>query len=194
MNALVRPNWPFGSLWPLKYGAILADPPWAYEMYSEDGYEKSPEAHYETMSIEDIGALPVSYLASGSCLLWMWCTWPHLPLGLATMQRWGFEYKTGGSWTKLTRTGKRAFGTGYILRSTTEPFLIGTIGAPIYRSKSIRNLIESERREHSRKPPEAREMISKLLPDVFACELFGREPWPGNDVWGNESTKFVEAG
>ncbi|ODN71196.1 hypothetical protein [Methylobrevis pamukkalensis] len=47
-------HWPFGALTPLKYGLILADPPWAYEMYSEEGFEKSPEAHYETMPIEEI--------------------------------------------------------------------------------------------------------------------------------------------
>ena len=27
-------NWPFGGLSPLKYGAILAEPPWAYKMRS----------------------------------------------------------------------------------------------------------------------------------------------------------------
>lgn len=193
MNAIVRPNWPFGDLMPLKYGAILADPPWSYEMRSEKGYAKSPEAHYETMTPRDIEALPVAHLASGNCLLWLWCVWPHLPQGLATMRAWGFTYKTGGSWTKTTRSGKRAFGTGYVLRSTTEPFLIGTIGEPVYRSKSVRNLIESERREHSRKPPEAREMIGKLLPDVFCAELFAREPWAGNDVWGNDVQRFAEA-
>lgn len=187
------PDWPFAGLMPLKYGAILADPPWAYSMRSAKGYGKSPEAHYDTMAAADIAALPVSHLASGDCLLWMWCTWPHLEQGLATMKAWGFTYKTGGSWTKTTATGKRAFGTGYLLRSATEPFLIGTIGEPVYRSKSIRNLIESERREHSRKPPEARQMIDELLPDVFACELFAREPWPGRDVWGLEAGRFAQA-
>lgn len=183
-------GWPFDPLRPLSFGAIIADPPWAYEMRSDAGYDKSPEAHYETMPEAEISALPVGDLAGGDCLLWLWSTWPHLPQALRVMEAWGFTYKTGGSWTKTTRTGKRAFGTGYILRSTTEPFLIGTIGEPKIRSKSVRNLIESERREHSRKPPEAREMIEKLLPDVFACELFAREKWPGNQVWGNERAKF----
>lgn len=193
MNALKPTSWPFGSLTPMKYGAIIADPPWSYQMRSDKGYEKSPEAHYETMSAEEIKALPVAHLASRDCLLWLWCTWPHLELGIETMRAWGFTYKTGGSWTKLTRSGKRVFGTGYIFRSATEPFLIGTIGEPVYRSKSVRNLIESERREHSRKPPEARQIVQELLPDVFCAELFAREPWPGNDVWGNEVNRFAEA-
>ena len=38
-------TWPFDPLTPMKYGAILADPPWAYAMRSDKGYDKSPEAH-----------------------------------------------------------------------------------------------------------------------------------------------------
>lgn len=183
-------EWPFDPLRPFAYGAMIADPPYAYEMRSEKGYGKSPEAHYRTMPEAEIAALPVGQLAGRDCLLWCWSTWPHLEVALRVIKAWGFVYKTGGSWTKLTRTGKRAMGGGYILRSSTEPFLIATIGEPATRSKSVRNLIESERREHSRKPPEARQMVEKLRPDAFAVELFAREPWPGNDVWGLETDRF----
>lgn len=185
--------WPFDPLMPMKYGAILADWPAAYKMRSAKGHGKSPEAHYPTMTEAEMAAMPVGHLASRHCALFMWSTWPHLEQSLRIMRAWGFVYKTGGSWTKLTPSGKRAFGTGYILRSSTEPFLVGTIGEPAFRSKSIRNLIESLRREHSRKPPEIRTMIDRLLPDVFGCELFAREPWPGREVWGNETHKFEMA-
>ena len=193
MQTRTDPRWPFGSLQMFGYGAILADPAWRYQMYSEKGYEKSPEKHYETMSDEEIAALPVGELARGDCLLFLWAVWPKLTIALEAMAGWGFQYKTGGSWVKRTASGKTAFGTGYILRSSTEPFLIGTIGRPQYRSRSVRNLIDAERREHSRKPPDARGMIDTLLPDVPACELFAREPWPGRDVWGNETGKFGAA-
>lgn len=183
--------WPFDPLVPLRYGAIIADPPWAYEMRSDKGYEKSPEAHYETMSEAEIAALPVGYLASRDCLLMLWTPWPHLQIALRVMSAWGFAYKTGGAWVKRTASGAAAFGTGYILRSATEPFLVGTIGQPIYRNRSVRNLIDSARREHSRKPPEMRQMVERLLPGVPACELFAREPWPGQAVWGREAGKFA---
>lgn len=183
-------GWPFAPLRPLSYGAIIADPPWAYEMRSEKGYGKSPEAHYETMDEAEIAALPVGHLAAGDCLLFLWSTWPHLPVAMRVMTAWGFTYKTGGPWVKRTSTGKLAMGTGYIFRSATEPFLIGTIGQPRASSKSVRNLIDAVRREHSRKPPEARAMVQKLLPNAKACELFAREPWPGHDVWGREAAKF----
>ena len=195
-------SWPFGHLRMFGYGAILADPPWAYVMRSDKGYTKSPECHYSTMSHEELCSLPVGQLASGDCLLVMWSTWPHLEQAMAVMAAWGFTFKTGGAWIKRTTTGKAAFGTGYLLRSASEPFLVGTIGNPSITSRSERNVIEpadpeafpplidAERREHSRKPAEMRAMIERLLPNAFACELFAREPWPGHDVWGNETEKF----
>ena len=67
-------TWPFGNLTPLRYGAILADPPWAYEMRSAKGHAKSPEAHYQTMPIDEIAALAnagtlIAFTAVGACLL-----------------------------------------------------------------------------------------------------------------------------
>ena len=184
-------HWPFGDLTPMKYGAILVDPPWAFDMRSEAGHRKSPEAHYNTMPIEDIAILPVGQLAGPDCYLFLWSTWPHLTRALRVMQGWGFSYVTGGVWTKRTATGKLVFGTGYVLHGASEPFLVGKIGSPKVGSRSERNVIDALRREHSRKPPEMRQMIERLCPDVWRCELFAREPWEGADVWGNEVDKFA---
>lgn len=195
--------WPFGDLRMFGYEAILADCPWPYVMRSEKGYEKSPEAHYKTMPIEEIAALPVGDLASKDCYLFMWSTWPHLPQALWVMEQWGFTYVTGGSWTKRTVNWNVAMGTGYVLRSATEPYLVGKIGRPRPGSRSERNLIlspedipdaiEAVRREHSRKPIQMREMIERLTPGVLRCELFAREAWEGGEVWGNQCDRF-EAG
>lgn len=199
-------TWPFDTLTPMKYGAILADPPWAYEMRSDKGHAKSPEAHYGTMSLKQIKALPVGHLAGPGCYLFMWSTWPHLSQALEVMEAWGFRYVTGGSWTKRTVNWKLAFGTGYVLRSATEPYLVGCIGSPQVAARNERNVIvapevtlspedipdsiEALRREHSRKPIEMRQMIERLLPAAYGCELFARESWPRYDVWGNQSDKF----
>ncbi|ODN71195.1 MT-A70 family methyltransferase [Methylobrevis pamukkalensis] len=132
----------------------------------------------------------------------MWSTWPHLPMAIETVKAWGFRYVTGGSWHKTTAAGKTCFGTGYVLRSASEPFLVGAIGAPKIVSRSERGVILTEaleeipshlegvRREHSRKPPAMRAMLERLRPQAFGCELFGREPWPGFEVWGDEADKF----
>lgn len=194
--------WPFGDLIPMKYGAILADPPWKYIMRSAEGYEKSPEAHYPTMDLAEIKALPVSQLAGPDCYLFLWSTWPHLPQALEVMRAWGFVYVSGGSWHKVTKTGKSTFGTGYVWRSSSEPYLLGKIGSPQIHSRSERNVIiapeelpdaiESIRREHSRKPPEMRQMIDRLLPRQHFTELFATEDWDGHDVWGNQLGKYAE--
>lgn len=198
-------TFPFAPLIPSNYGVILADPPWSYRMYSEAGYEKSPESHYDTMPLDRIAALPVRQLAGPNCLLVMWSTWPHLNYAMEVMRVWGFEYKTGGCWLKRTASGKTAVGTGFILRSCTEPYLVGSIGRPTIVSRSIRNVIETTeeveafptaieaiRREHSRKPAEMRENLDLLCPWARKAELFAREPWAGHHVWGQESARFAE--
>ncbi len=202
-------DWVFGDLRAMKYGAILADPPWSYEMRSEAGYAKSPEAHYATMPLDAIKALPVADLAGRDCHLFLWSTWPHLPQALEVMKAWGFGYVTGGSWIKRTVNWNLNMATGYVLRSACEPYLVGKLGDPQVHSRSERNvlpypaeicpeefpdMIEAIRREHSRKPVQMREMIERLLPTSFCCELFGREAWPGHDVWGNQADKFDEVG
>jgi N6-adenosine-specific RNA methylase IME4 len=187
--------WPFGTLQMFGYGAILMDLPWSYEMRTENGYDRSPEAHYDTMSDDDLLHLPIGELASSQCLLVMWAVWPKLPLAVECMKRYGFKYVTGGSWIKTTKDGfKPRMGTGYTLRSASEPFLIGRIGKPQADVRDIMNVIVSPRREHSRKPDEMRVIVERMTPKARRCELFAREPWAGNEVWGNEVQKFEGAG
>lgn len=185
--------WPFGDLQMFGYGAILADPPWNYRMYSEKGHAKSPMAQYDTMDDQALLDLPVHQLAGNNCLLVMWAVWPKLPFALEVMKAWGFKYVTGGSWVKRTPYGKIRWGTGYTLRSGCEPFLIGRLGEPQGQPRNILNVLEGVAREHSRKPPEMRAMVEALTPNAFRCELFAREAWAGNSVWGNETEKFSEA-
>ena len=184
---------PFASLRPLSYGAILADPPWAFGLRSEAGEAKSPQAHYGCMDLDAIKALPVSHLAAPDCLLVMWATAPMLPQAIDTMAAWGFRYVSAGPWAKQSKTGEKwAFGTGYVFRSAAEFFLVGVIGKPTYLSRSIRNLIVAPVREHSRKPDEMYAMVEALVPGPYV-ELFARQQRPGWDAWGNQTTKFGDA-
>jgi len=103
-----------------------------------------------------------------------------------------------------------SFGTGYILRSSNEPFLIGTRGSPkttrATRSAVISGelgeliqediwpnpmiTIEATAREHSRKPDEAFRACEDLMPEARRIELFSRTDRPGWAVWGDEVGKF----
>lgn len=189
----LRPNWPFGALEPWSFDLIMADPPWLYEMYSEAGEAKSPQAQYDCMALGDIAALPVGDLAADDCALWLWATWPMLPQAQQVMAAWGFRYVTGGAWHKRTKNGLTAFGTGYRLRCACEPFLIGVRGNPV-NTRGTRNLIDGEAREHSRKPDAAFAAAEAWMPGARRLDLFSREARPGWTGWGNEARKFNQEG
>jgi Transcriptional activator, adenine-specific DNA methyltransferase len=195
------------------FNMIMADPPWRFDLRSEAGEEKAPQAHYPCENTEAIMALPVEAIAATDCLLWLWATNPMLPDALRVIEAWGFQFKTAGTWVKRTTHGKDAFGTGYVLRSSNEPFLIATRGAP-KTTKATRSTIptyddgfhalgdasnwpagsitiEAKVREHSRKPEEAFTAAESLMPDARRVELFSRQFRRGWAVWGNEVGKFV---
>lgn len=185
-------TWPFGDLRTFGYGAILADPPWKYSNYSRKGEHKGAAAQYDCMTQAELAALPVSQLAAPDCALIMWATPPLLPVAVETMKAWGFTFKSAGSWAKQSSTGQKwAFGTGYCYRAATEFYLLGTIGRPEFRSKSVRNLIVAPTRGHSRKPDQMHLDVERLFHGPY-CELFARAPRAGWDVWGNQTDKFAE--
>ena len=184
------------------YDLVMADPAWPFDVYSQKGIAKSPEAHYDTMSFDDIEALRVGDLLAPGGVMLLWCTWPLIERQAACMRRWGVEPKTGGAWAKRTASGKLRWGTGYILRSVCEPFLIGTLPNAGVRGASLPNLIETVEdalvdglaREHSRKPEEIYSLLEKLSPNARRADIFSRQRRPGWDAWGNEADKFNGGG
>ena len=183
-------TWPFGDLQPFGFDMLMVDPPWAFALRSEKGEAKSPQAQYACMPLDAIKALPVAQLARGDAFLWLWATNPMLPQALAVMAAWGFTFSTSGTWVKTTSGGKLAFGTGYVLRSASEPFLIGRLGRP-RAGRAVRSVIMAPAREHSRKPDEAYAAAEALLPGALRrADLFSREARSGWTAWGHEAGKF----
>ena len=181
-----------------KYNIIYADPPWSYK----DKRDKHPRmsggatAHYNTMSLEQIKALPIKDLAADNCMLFLWVTFPNLQEGLDVIKAWGFKYKTlGFSWIKTNKNnGKPFFGIGYYTKSNCEVCLIGVKGKPIKVSNSVSSVIISPRQEHSKKPDQIRDKIVELCGDVPRIELFARQKTEGWDIWGNEVKSDINLG
>ena len=151
------------------------------------------------MNMQQIRELPVADLAANDCALFLWTTDPMLPQALDLIAKWGFTYKTVAFvWAKLNKnapstlwTEKDFFtGMGYWTRANAELCLLATRGKPQRQSASVRRLLVSPRREHSRKPDEIADRIVQLMGDVTRIELFSRQSRPGWAHWGNESTKF----
>lgn len=194
-------SWPFGDLPLFGFDLVMADPPWRFNLYSAKGEEKSPEAQYRTMTMEEIEALPVGQLLGAGGIVFLWCTWPLIAQQAQVLRRWGYEARTGGVWAKRTPTGRLRWGTGYVLRSVCEPFLIGAQPGAVLRGGGVANLVETiaaagvdgVAREHSRKPDEVYALIDALAPEARKAELFSRTNRPGWACWGDEAGKFGSA-
>jgi N6-adenosine-specific RNA methylase IME4 len=180
------------------FGAILADPPWHFQTWSENGEGRSASQHYTTMPIDEIMDLPVESLAANDSALFMWVTWPMLMYGLKTIESWGFIYKTCAiCWIKADVTQIDMFnddypveiGAGYWTRSNSEVCLLATKGKPKRINADVRQAIIAPRREHSRKPDGVHERIERLISGPY-LELFARKKRKGWTVWGNEVEKF----
>ena len=167
-----------------RYPVILADPPWDYRPYDEtSGSARAAAEHYPTMQLEQICELPVAGIATENAILFLWTTAPHLKESFEVLTAWGFEYKTNAVWVKHLQ------GLGFFVRGQHEHLLIATKGdipcpLPANRPSSV---IDSPRREHSRKPDEAYELIERMYPDLPKIELFARSAREGWASWGNQA-------
>lgn len=184
-----------------RFGAILADPPWEYKVYSGLGKSRSAESNYKpespdkaTQSIDELKAMPIANLAADDCALFLWSVMPELPGAIEVMNAWGFKYKTVAfAWVKTTENSKLInldgdglhWGMGYWTRANVELCLFGTKGAPKRRAMDVHQVIVSQVGEHSRKPQAAHERIERLLSGPY-LELYARRPMAGWTAWGNE--------
>lgn len=191
---------PFAGLPKGHFGAILADPPWAFDTWgSQENAATDVNRHYKTMSAAEIAALPVSDLAAPDCVLFLWICWPTMHRALKVLESWGFAYKTCAfSWMKgdpyrlFADEATPTMGSGYWTRSNTEPCLLATRGKPKRLAADVRQGIIAPRREHSRKPDGIHERIERLVAGPY-LELFARQRRPNWTVWGNEVDKFKPA-
>lgn len=182
----------FASLQRGHYGAILCDPPWSFEAYRNKRAiaQRSAQPHYQVESVDELSRLPVLDLAAPQCALFMWAVDSHLDQAINLMERWGFSYKTiAFVWVKTTAGGQPRMGMGLWTRKMSEICILGTRGKPPRADKGVRQVIMAPRREHSRKPDEARDRIQRLVTGPYV-ELFARESAPGWDSWGLEAGKF----
>jgi len=174
-----------------KYNVIYADPPWSFKTFSDKGKDRSPENHYNVMSLQDICNLPVNNIANDDSVLLMWVVDPLLDKAFKVIEAWGFKYKTVGfTWAKTNRKSEGYFtGLGYWTRGNPEMCLLATKGKPKRISKSVPQLVVEQRREHSRKPDIMYNHIENLLEGPYV-ELFARTQRSGWDSWGNQTDKF----
>lgn len=176
------------------FSTILADPPWRF---SNRTGKVAPEHkrldRYSTMSLDDIKAMPVESITARNAHLYLWVPNALLPEGLDVMRSWGFRYVSNIVWAKRRKDGgPDGRGVGFYFRNVTELLLFGVRGSmrTLAPGRSQVNMIETRKREHSRKPDEQYDLIESCSPGAY-LELFARYPRTGWTVWGNESSENV---
>jgi N6-adenosine-specific RNA methylase IME4 len=180
-----------------QFRTILADPPW---QFSNRTGKMAPEhrrlRRYATMKLNDILELPVAQVAAPKSHLYLWVPNALIIEGLEVMRRWGFDYKTNIVWYKVRKDGgPDGRGVGFYFRNVTELVLFGTRGksnrtlAPGRRQV---NIIETRKREHSRKPDELYHLIEECSSGPY-LELFARQARQDWTQWGDEIGRFRES-
>lgn len=177
------------------YKTILADPPWRFaNRTGKVAPEHRRLDRYSTMDLEDIKKLPVSSVAADSAHLYLWVPNALLPEGLKVMEAWGFRYVSNIIWAKRRKDGgPDGRGVGFYFRNVTEILLFGVRGSmrTLQPARSQVNMIETRKREHSRKPDEQYPLIEACSPGPY-LEMFARHAQPGWTLWGDEADESVE--
>lgn len=181
-----------------KYQVIYADPPWDYGgkmQYDKTtikdenvGFEKkiflsSATFKYPTLKLKLLKELEVASIADDDCILFMWTTGPQFANAIVLGETWGFEYKTVAFvWDKMIHNPGR-----YTLSQTefVLAFKKGKFPQP-RGARNIRQMIAVPRGEHSVKPVEVIDGITRMFPEQQKIELFARKNYVGWDNWGLE--------
>ena len=177
------------------FQTVLADPPWRFaNRTGKVAPEHRRLGRYETMELEDIRALPVGDVTAPNAHRYLWVPNALLPEGLAVMEAWGFRYVSNIIWAKRRKDGgPDGRGVGFYFRNVTEPILFGVKGSmrTLAPARSTVNMIETRKREHSRKPDEQYDLIEACSPGPY-LEMFARYAREGWSAWGNEADDAVE--
>jgi N6-adenosine-specific RNA methylase IME4 len=171
------------------FRTVLCDPLWQFQNRTGKMAPEHRRLHrYRTMSLAEIAALPVAAHVRKPAHLYLWVPNALLREGLAVMESWGFTYKTNLIWYKTRRDGgPDGRGVGFYFRNVTAMLLFGVCGSLRTGAAGRRqvNLVRTQKREHSRKPDAAREIIEACSPGSY-LELFARERIEGWTTWGDQ--------
>ncbi|HYI30321.1 MAG TPA: hypothetical protein VD863_20975 [Bradyrhizobium sp.] len=200
-----------------KFAVVYADPAWRRKAGIGN---RAYENHYNTMTWDEIAAMPVAARLLPDAWVFLWMPRAHvlalhpvtiqtkrgpvtikMPLAWAIAQAWGCDnYSTCFVWTKTDEDDPDAHGMGLIAWDQDEILLLFKRGRglPMPDGQAKYGSNHRERAgKHSAKPTHYRDMINRMTGGVPVIELFAREDEshvlpPNFFTWGNQSTNSAE--
>jgi N6-adenosine-specific RNA methylase IME4 len=176
-----------------RFGTILVDPPWRFaNRTGKMAPEHKRLRRYDTLSVEEIAALPVGRHARAEAHLYLWTPNALIGEALGVMKAWGFTYKTNLVWLKVRKDGgPDGRGVGFYFRNVTELLLFGVRGGlrTLPPGRRQVNVLITRKQEHSRKPDDQYDVITRCSPGPY-LELFARKAAPGWTSWGDQAETY----
>lgn len=168
----------------MKYGTIVADPPWHYPYgHPAREHKKHP---YPTLTIGQLCELPVTDWADQSAHLYLWTTNEHLRYAFNVLGAWGFTFKNVITWCKP------GLGMGGTFRNSTELVLLGERGKHELKRRDVGTWhVWPKSSENSRKPDAFLDLVESVSHGPY-LEMFARRNRMGWDTWGNEALEHVD--
>lgn len=182
------------------FRTILADPPWKYGAWRTNSgrgcrvdfsgrKDVVIEMPYQTMSVDEIAAMPVREIAADDCDLYLWTTQKYLPESFRVVESWGFRYCGTLAWCKTPR----GTGQGGLYCPKTE-FLVhgrkGKMPQGKKRQDSTWWNVKRPHNSHSTKPEFFQDVV-ELVSDAPRLEMFARRRRLGWSAFGNECNADV---
>ena len=184
-----------------KYDIIYCDPPWDFSQKykSNDKVIKSINDFYPTFKDPEAFLFfkeKIKPIANDNAVIFMWTTDSNLETAIKCGNFAGFRYTTVAFiWMKKHRTGGQVVKMSMWTMKCAEICLLFTKGRMHNKllKRNVRQLVEAERREHSRKPDEVRDRIVDMFgSELSKVELFARQETKGWDVFGNEVSDSIQ--
>ena len=186
-----------------KFKTVVIDPPWDAGGYFDRqrgaGRNGSPvhaEHDYDTMSLDEIGALPIRKVCDDDAWIFLWTTSGMLPGAFGVLVNWQIPYKCTMVWHKPN--GPKP--TGYPTYNG-EYILVGKVGkARFLDSKGLwlANCWDAPHNpdvaaggwgrqvDNSSKPEGFYDLLRRVTP-APRLDIFGRRRIAGFHSWGNEA-------
>lgn len=176
---LVAPPWP-----QRRYSTVVIDPPWPIKKIPRAGRPvEDMNLRYQTLTLEEIAAIPVPDIARDAAHLYLWTTQKFLPDALGLVADWGFNYQCVLAWVKPN--GTPTFGWMYdmelVIFARRGDCPVAMVGAGLWFQAP-----KPTGRKHSAKPDCFFKRAASVSPEP-RISMYERTLRDGFEIWGAEA-------